>query len=92
MLYIFAGFPRSGLNAEGIQHLVERVWEIGALEHEPSVQYTKENTEEVRMSDLCVEQGIEWEWFPERFAFGNGVTVFKSTYPCQSCNLLSSKT
>jgi len=52
---------------------------MGSLEHDPSVQLTKENAADFRMSDLCVEQGIEWAWFPERFTFGNGVTVFKAT-------------
>ncbi len=48
MLYIFAGFPRSGLNAGGIQHLIERVEEMGVLEHNPTVQTTKEHTDTCR--------------------------------------------
>jgi hypothetical protein len=29
------------------------------------------------MSDLCLRDGITWEWFPESFDFGNGITCGK---------------
>ncbi len=64
MLYIFAGFPRSGLNAGGIQHLIERVEEMGVLEHNPTVQTTKEHTDTCRISDAClalIERGARPE-------------------------------
>ena len=59
------------------------------LEHDPVVQYRKEGvfvsrTEEMlypveyRMSDLCLRDGITWEWFSEGWAFGNGITVHKT--------------
>ena len=79
MLYIFAGFPRSGLNAGGIQHLIERVEEMGVLEHNPTVQTTKEHTDTCRISDACLALGVEWRWFSERWTFGNGVTIHKTT-------------
>ena len=89
MLYIFAGFPKNGLHAGGLQYCIEDVEELALLEHDPAVQYTKEgvfvpDTEEMlypveyRMSDLCLKDGITWDWFPERWSFGNGVTVHKT--------------
>lgn len=80
MLYIFAGFPKNGLHAGGIRLLCE-VENIGLLEEDPAIQYTRENAGEFgyRMSDLCERDGIGWGWFPENTAFGNGVTVHKTT-------------
>ena len=37
------------------------------------------STVDYRMSDLCVRDGITWDWFPENWSFGNGVTVRKTT-------------
>ena len=28
---------------------------------------------------MCVRDGITWDWFPENWSFGNGVTVHKTT-------------
>ena len=89
MLYIFAGFPRSGLHAGGLQYCVETVEELAILEHDPVVQYRKAgvfaaNTDaelyplEVVMSPMLERDGITWDWFPEHWSFGNGVTVHKT--------------
>jgi hypothetical protein len=94
VLYIFAGFPKSGLSAGGLQHAIETVEELGILEHDPAVQYRKEGvfigensdgewTENVEynVSDLCLRDGITWDWFPENWCFGNGANVHKSIAP-----------
>ena len=64
---------------------------MAILEHDPSVQYRKEGVftpgehgellypVEYRMSDRCLQDGITWEWFPENWAFGNGVTCHKTS-------------
>ena len=90
MLYIFAGFPKSGLHAGGIQFAVEEVEELALLEHDPNVQYRKEGVFtpgekgeflypiEYVMSSNCLRAGITWDWFPENWSFGNGVTVHKT--------------
>jgi hypothetical protein len=90
MLYVFAGFPRSGLHAGGLQHCIETVEELAILQHDPAVQYRKEGvfaagTEEglfpleVIMSPVLEREGITWDWFPDNWAFGNGVTMHKTT-------------
>ena len=91
MLYIFAGFPKSGLHAGGLQLCIESVEELAILEHDPAVQYRKEGVFtpgekgeflrpiEYQVSDRCLADGITWEWFPENWAFGNGVTVHKTS-------------
>ncbi len=91
MLYIFAGSPKCGLNAGGLQHCVEHVEELGIIEHDTAIQYRKEGVfipekseeslypVEYRMSDLCLRDGITWDWFPENWSFGNGVTVHKTS-------------
>ena len=59
------------------------------MEHDPAVQYRREGVfatgtdeelypVEYRMSDLCLRDGITWDWFPENWSFGNGVTVSKT--------------
>ena len=91
MLYVFAGFPRNGLHAGGIQFAVEEVEQLAILDHDSSVQYRKEgvfsasdNGEEwVKpvehvLSPMCLRDGITWDWFPEDWSFGNGVTVSKT--------------
>ena len=89
MLYIFAGFPRNTLNAGGVQHAVETVLELAILEHDPAVQYRKEGvfadgSEEMlypieyRISEMCIRDGITWDWFPASWCFGNGVTIHKT--------------
>lgn len=77
-LYVFAGFPGTGLNAGGLQHLIERVEEIGRLVHDPSIQVTKDNAQHVWISPAVEEIGIGWRWFPPGWAFGNGVTIHKT--------------
>ena len=90
MLYIFAGFPKNGLHAGGLQLAIEGVEMLGELEHDPAVQYRKEgvfaaDTDEelypleVVMSPSLEQGGITWDWFPENWSFGNGVTVHKTT-------------
>lgn len=91
MLYIFAGFPKCGLNAGGIRLFTQRE-EIGDLEESNNIQLRKEGAFiltdtgeerlgdiEYRLSDNCALDGIGWRWFPEDWAFGNGVTVHKTT-------------
>jgi len=90
MLYVFAGYPKNGLHAGGLQLAIETVEELAILEHDPAVQYRKEGVfaagsdellypVEYHMSDLCLRDGITWDWFPENWSFGNGVTVHKTT-------------
>ena len=90
MLYIFAGFPKNGLHAGGLQLAIESVEMLGELEHDPVVQYRKEGVFaagtdeelyplEVVLSPMLERDGITWDWFPENWSFGNGVTVHKTT-------------
>jgi hypothetical protein len=90
VLYIFAGFPKNGLHAGGLQLAIEGVEILGELEHDPAVQYRKEGVFaegadeelyplEVVMSPMLERDGITWDWFPENWAFGNGVTVHKTS-------------
>ena len=91
MLYVFAGYPQTRLNAGGLRIATEAEG-IGLLEESPDVQYRKEGVfistrqgeerrgaVEHRMSDLCLRDGITWDWCLENHAFGNGVTVHKTT-------------
>jgi len=86
VLYIFAGYPKNNLHAGGLQLAIESIEMLGELEHDPAVQYRKEgvfaaNTDEelypleVVMSPMLEHDGITWDWFPENWSFGNGVTV-----------------
>jgi hypothetical protein len=65
--------------------------DVGILEEDSAIQYRKEGVfalsgsgEEYlrdvryRFSENCGRDGIGWRWFPENFAFGNGVTVHKT--------------
>jgi hypothetical protein len=90
MLYIFAGYPKNGLHAGGLQLAIEEVEMLGELEHDPAVQYRKEGVFasgtdeelyplEVVMSPALERDGITWDWFPENWSFGNGVTVHKTS-------------
>ena len=90
MLYVFAGFPKNGLHAGGLQLAIESVEMLGELEHDPAVQYRKEGVFasgtdeelyplEVVMSPMLERDGITWDWFPENWSFGNGVTVHKTS-------------
>jgi hypothetical protein len=78
------------LHAGGLQYCIEDVEELGLLEHDPAVQYRKEgvfaaNTDEMlypieyRMSEMCLRDGITWDWFSENWGFGNGVTMHKTS-------------
>jgi hypothetical protein len=90
MLYVFAGFPKNGLHAGGLQLAIESVEMLGELEHDPAVQYRKEGVFaagtdeelyplEVVMSPALERDGITWDWFPENWSFGNGATVHKTS-------------
>ena len=90
MLYIFAGFPKNNLHAGGLQLAIESVEMLGELEHDPAVQYRKEGVFaagtdeelyplEVVVSPMMERDGITWDWFPENWSFGNGVTVHKTS-------------
>jgi hypothetical protein len=79
-----------GLHAGGLQYCIETVEELALLEHDPVVQYRKEGVFaagtdeelypiEYRMSEMCLRDGITWDWFPENWSFGNGVTMHKTT-------------
>lgn len=78
MLYIFAGFPKNGLNAGGLRFLIEAE-ALGLLEEDPDVAYSNEGEHRYHMSALCLRDGITWDWFTEHWGFGNGVTVHKTT-------------
>lgn len=80
------------LNAGGLQYCVEDVEHLGLLEHDPAIQYRKEGIFGVhdshaewlypvkrRISMMCQQNGITWGWFPENWAFGNGVTIHKTS-------------
>jgi hypothetical protein len=90
VLYIFAGFPKNGLHAGGLQYCIETVEELGLLEHDDAVQYRKEGVFatgsdeelyplEVMLSPMLERDGITWDWFPENWFFGNGITVHKTS-------------
>ena len=89
MLYIFAGFPRNGLNSLGLSYAIEEVEMLGELEHDPAVSYFKSGVFasgtdeelyplEVVMSPMLKRDGITWDWFDDEWSFGNGVTVHKT--------------
>jgi hypothetical protein len=89
MLYIFAGFPRNGLNSLGLSFAIEEVEMLGELQHDPAVHYSKRGVFasgtdeelyplEVVMSPMLERDGITWDWFDDDWAFGNGVTVHKT--------------
>lgn len=80
------------LNAGGLQHCIEEVENLAILEHDPAIQYSKEGVfvvggaygerqgpVEYRLSKLLERDGITWDWFPEHYGFGQGVSMPKST-------------
>ena len=92
MLYIFAGFPKNGFNAGGLQYCIEENENLCVIEHDPAIQYrregkffvTKDGEEfigevEAVVSSSLIDEGITWDWFPPDFTFGNGVTIHKTT-------------
>lgn len=81
-----------GLNAGGLQHCIENVEELAMLEYDPTIRLGKEGVMlgsdageeclgdfQVVMSPMLEQDGITWDWFPEKWSFGNGVTVHKTT-------------
>ena len=79
------------LHAGGLQYCVEEVEELAILDHDPVVQLRKEgvflvtpNGEEeagelhIVMSPVLLRDGITFDWFPEKWTFGNGVTISKT--------------
>lgn len=84
--------PGQRLHAGGLQYCIEDVEQVAILGHDPAVQYRKEGVfsgdspdaewlypTEYRMSDLCLRDGITWDWFPEKTAFGNGISISKTS-------------
>jgi len=82
------------LNAGGLQYGIEEVEELGLLEHDEAIEYRKEgvfigtDTKEFDrpieyvISDMCLNDGITFDWFPENWDFGNGVTCHRThAYP-----------
>lgn len=79
------------LHAGGLTHLVNVVEELAILEDDDNTQYRKEGIFtpgskgewlrplDYRMSDLCLRDGITWDWFPDEWAFGNQVTCHKTS-------------
>lgn len=90
MLYIFAGFPRTGLSAGGIKFTIDVAEELGIVEQDPNIQCRKTGVytagkdgemlypTEYRLSDQLLKDGITWDWFPDHFTFGNGVVVHRT--------------
>jgi len=73
-----------------LQYCVEAVEQLAILDHDPNIQYKKEGVftpgkegeflypVECRLSDVCLRSGITWDWFPDNWSFGNGVTIHKT--------------
>lgn len=88
-LYIFAGHPETLLHAGGMREFVNRE-NIGILQEGNTVQYRKEGRFIVNpdngMGELagCYKAFLspnlpfDWNWFPENWSFGNGVTCHKT--------------
>mgnify|MGYP001577277709 CR=1 FL=1 len=84
--------PGLYLNAGGLQHAIENVLYLAQLGH-GAICATKdgllsmglaggfETLEPVKyhLSDLLVISGITWDWFPEHYSFGNGISIPKSS-------------
>ena len=82
---------RTALHAGGLQYCIEENENLAELEHSPHIQVRKpgvfvvtdggdellESFEPV-MSPALERDGITWDWFPEDFAFGNGVSTHKT--------------
>jgi len=79
------------IHAGGLAYLVDIVEELAIIEKDRNIQYRKEGIftpgpkgeflypVECRISDACLRDGITWDWFPENWSFGCGVTVHKSS-------------
>jgi len=82
--------PGERIHAGGLRYAIEAVeFGEGILEEYPLIQYRRggvfiNNTDEFlypveyRISPMCLEAGITWDWFPEYWAFGNGITSHKT--------------
>ena len=79
------------LNAGGLRQCIQNVEMLAELELSPHVQLRKGGTFivtevgserlenfHVHISDMLEQKGITWDWFPENWGFGNGVTVHKT--------------
>ena len=85
-LYIFAGYPKTGLSAGGVR-LFTQLENIGLLEEDPAIEYRKEGVFvgdewshgfDYHFSHSCTASGIGWKWFEENWSCGNSVTVHKT--------------
>lgn len=90
--YVFAGYPRNGLNAGGLEYCIEEVEQLAMLEHDPAFQLRKEGlfilspsgaAEQIadvrlNLSDRVNQDGITQDWFRDNACFGNGVGVSKT--------------
>jgi len=82
---------RHRLHAGGLTHLVDVVEELAIIENDEDISYQKEgvfipgsNGEWLRdlayrMSETCLRDGITFNWFPERWTFGGGITCHKTS-------------
>jgi hypothetical protein len=74
-----------------LQHCIQNVEMLAELELNPHVQLRKEGTSivtdggserpedfHIHISDVLKQEGITWDWFPENWSFGNGVTIHKT--------------
>jgi hypothetical protein len=87
VLYIFAGTPVSGIHAGGLQYCIEEQENLGEIEQDTNIQYRKTGVftpgktgewlrnVEYRMSAGCTKIGVAWDFFPDHFDFGNGITM-----------------
>lgn len=95
------------LNAGGLSYLVNDVEELGIVEVNPRVQYRRggvftSNGEygewirpvDYRLSEALLREGITWDWFPQHWAFGAGVTMHKTSanYPTRTVDWKTQKT
>lgn len=85
-VYIFAGFPSTGLNAGGLTTATE-LENICELEFDSTLMIQKSGVyigeewlepTQLHISDMCIRDGITLDWFPSHWLFGTGVTVHKT--------------
>ena len=77
------------LHAGGLRHCIKEVEALAELEEDSMIQYTKDGVYAIpkgsnegewlgptpyRLSPAVERSGITWQWFPEHWSFGNGVT------------------
>jgi len=77
------------LNATGIYKLIDEVEELGIVFNNEHAQFRKTGVYtpgphgeylypvRYRVSDRLIQDGITWDWWPEHFSFGGGITLFK---------------